>query len=412
MESKELVNQKVIIAPFNREAVFIYHQLIRQNIDVIAFFDSGRELQKKNYLNVPILPYFYLNDAVVIMANVVTVASRLIEDELSSVGYRHVLKQSDIVFETPFYEIANEVDIEQFAEIKGYAYGTSLKRKIADVEGKPKFNIKFISVEVTNKCTLNCRDCCALMPYQQQDTRKNMDMDITMKSIEKVVDCVDFIPELSIIGGEPFLNPDLKKLLTSLNQDKFKRKIGRFVISTNGTLVPDSETMQAMSRLKNHMYIYISTYGELSTRTYELLKICNQYGIACIASKNKSWAPMCKPFNPNEGGYSLEKACENCSKCVYVKFNQFRIAEDRLYKCAFLSYGELGRVIPADKRNSLDILNEEFSSDILQKYLDSFQPGRIYCSQYIAEVENGEREGIRIPIAEQTVSRPEYAKHE
>lgn len=412
MESSEFINKKVVIAPFNQEAVFIYHQLTQQNIDVISFFDSDKELQSKNYRNIPIIPYSYLGDVVVIMASVVTVASNLIEEELKSVGYDNIINQADIVFGVPFHEITKQIDIDAFVNIKGYTYGVSLKRKISYEEKERRFNIKFISVDITNKCTLNCKNCCALMPYQQNTSRKNMDIDKTMRSLEKVVDCVDFIPELSIIGGEPFLNSDLKKLLTNLNQDKYKRKIGNFLISTNGTIVPDLETMNAIRNLKNHIHIYISTYGKLSTRIYDLLKMCNQYGIACDISKNKFWTPMCKPFNPLKGGYELKEAQENCSKCTFVKYNQFRIVENRLYKCIFLAYGELGKIIPIDKSNSLDLTSEEFSGDLLQKYLNGFQPGRIYCSQHVTEAKNGEREGIQVPIAEQIVSIPEYAKHE
>jgi len=412
MDVKELAGKKIVIAPFNQEAVFVYHWLAQQNIAVIAFFDSDRRLQSENYKNIPIIPYYYLDGVVAVAADVITVDSKSIENELREVGYRDIVKQSEITFGIPFHNIADLVDIEAFVGIKGFKSAVPIKRKIAFAEKENKFNIKFISVDITNKCTLNCRYCCALMPYQDHAARKNMDINITLQSIEKVVDCVDFIPELSIIGGEPFLNPGLKDLLIGLNQDKYKRKIGNFLISTNGTIVPDKKTLQAIQGLKNHIYIYLSAYGELSAKAYDLLKICNQNEIDCVVCENKFWTPMCQPFNPDEGGYELAEALNNCSKCNFTKYNQFRIAEGKLYKCVFLAYGELGKVIPSDKRNSLDLLSEEFSSDVLQRYLEDFQPGRVYCSKCVTEAVDGEREGERVPIGEQAVSRPKYAEHE
>lgn len=412
MNAKELVGKKVVIAPFNQEAVFVYHWLIQQKVEVIAFFDANENLQCKNYKDIPILPYYYFDNVVAIVSKMVTVNPGVIVNKLYSVGYWSVLKQEDMIFDISFNKIAKLVDIEAFLSIKGYKYAIPIKRRIASLEYREKFNIKFISVDVTNNCTLNCKFCCALMPYQQKEARRNMDMSLTMEAIDKIVDCVDFIPELSIIGGEPFLNPDLKNLLQKLNHEKYKKKIGNFLITTNGTIVPDRETLEAIKGLKNHIYIYLSSYGQLSMKGYELLQTFNQHDINCVVCENKFWTVMCQPFNYKENSYTIEEAKANCSECNFVKYNQFRIVENKIYKCMFLAYGELGNVIPIDKHNSLDLLNEKLSSDELKNYLNDFQPGRVYCSKYVTEATNGEREGKRVPIGEQTDTVPEYAKHE
>lgn len=412
MKSSELIGKKVIIAPFCQEAVFIYHQLMKQGVEVIAFMDINTNLHIKRYLNIPVIPYFYISNTVVIVSNTVTVNPNSIEKNLLAVGYESFIRQSNIDFNIPFREIAPLIDVEAFINMKGNEYAIPIKREIARLFAPEwqRFNIRFVSIDVTNKCTLNCRYCCVLMPYQKPYAQRNFNTNVMIKAIDKLIDCVDFIPEMSIIGGEPFLNENLKNLLLDLNQDKYKRKVGSFLISTNGTVVPDLETIEAIKKLGNNIYLYISSYKGLSKRIYNLLEMCNKFKIKCIACTNLFWTNMCQPFDPDIAGYSFLEAQKNCSKCNFVLNNQFRIVEEKLYKCMFLAYGEQGKIIPEDKRNYLDLINEEFSSDILRKYLNDFQPGMVYCSTPVtSEIERGE--GNILPIAEQVSSIPEYAKY-
>lgn len=413
MKSSELMGKKVVIAPFCQEAIFTYHRLKKQNIEVIAFMDADTSLYSKQYLNIPVIPYFHLNNTVAIISNTVTVNSESIGKSLTAVGYENFIKQSDIHFDISFEDVADLIDTDSFLNIKGYQYAIPIKREIARAHAKSGLytGIKFISVEMTNKCTLNCRYCCTLMPFQKESTRKIYDVNIIMKSLDKLIDYVDFIPEISLIGGEPFLNKNLKKLLIFLNHGKLNSKVGRVVISTNGTIVPDLETIEIISQHKNRIYLYISTYGDHSKKAYDLLKICNQYGISYVAYSNRFWTDMCQPFDPATGGYSLPEAQENCSKCKFIINKQFRIAENKLYKCSFLSYGELGKVIPEDKRNSIDLLNDDFSSEILQKYMADFQPGLAYCSAPVLPTEEWPAGNV-FPAGVQAVTKPEYAQHE
>lgn len=59
MKSIELTNKKVVIAPFNTESVFLYHQLIHDGIEVIAFMDSDLSLHNSMYMDTMIIPYFH-----------------------------------------------------------------------------------------------------------------------------------------------------------------------------------------------------------------------------------------------------------------------------------------------------------------------------------------------------------------
>lgn len=414
VKSSELIGKKVVIAPFNQDAVFTYYRLEKQGVEVIAFLDRDRSFFDKQYLGIPIFPYVYLHDVTVIIANTATFSSKSIEESLIMSGFKDTewVRQTDIEFEVSFCEIAKFVDVESFVQIKGYRAGVSIKREIACAYAKPdeKFDIKFVSVDITNRCSLNCRYCCTLMPFHKPEVRRDFDIDISLRSIDTVVDCVDFIPELSIMGGEPLLHKNLKHLLKGLNQEKFKAKIGNLILNTNGTVLPDAQTLEEIKRLKNHIYLNISAYGKLSRKQYELLKLCNQYGIAYVISPALVWADMCQPFAPYARVYTEEEAKANCARCCFVVNTQFRILEDRLYKCSFLSYTDSGKIVPADKNNYLNILDGDFSSKRLRDYLSRFQPGRVYCSHPINH-RDPDYEGPVFPAAEQTSSVPDYADY-
>lgn len=59
MKSTELKGKKIVIAPFNTESVFLYHQLMHDGIEVIAFMDADFSLHNSDYMGTMIIPYFH-----------------------------------------------------------------------------------------------------------------------------------------------------------------------------------------------------------------------------------------------------------------------------------------------------------------------------------------------------------------
>ena len=73
-------------------------------------------------------------------------------------------------------------------------------------------------LQVPNACTMRCRDCNNLIPMHKTVVHENVNN--VIEDVEKVISKVKKIITLEIIGGEPFLYPDLCKTVEYLLTQK------------------------------------------------------------------------------------------------------------------------------------------------------------------------------------------------
>ena len=104
VKSCELIGKKVVIAPFNTEAVFLYHRLRADGVEVIAFMDKDQSLHTKSYLRAIIIPYFHFeerNIAVVIANPGYIERDDVIYEQLIAAKYRpeEIFRQRELEFE-------------------------------------------------------------------------------------------------------------------------------------------------------------------------------------------------------------------------------------------------------------------------------------------------------------------------
>ena len=92
--------------------------------------------------------------------------------------------------------------------------------------------IPHLGILVTSCCNLNCRNCADLIPKRGNFHYKLEDI---IQDMNKVLENVSFIQEVLVIGGETLLYPWLKEVIDFCRKQE---KIGKIVITTNGTLQP------------------------------------------------------------------------------------------------------------------------------------------------------------------------------
>ena len=70
-------------------------------------------------------------------------------------------------------------------------------------------NLNFTRLQyvVSERCTLRCRDCTHLMQYYRSP--KNVNLESYKEAFDRIVRISDNISEIRILGGEPFINPDM-----------------------------------------------------------------------------------------------------------------------------------------------------------------------------------------------------------
>ena len=92
-------------------------------------------------------------------------------------------------------------------------------------------HVKSLDIQITERCSLKCKDCSNLMQYYVKP--ENSELDTMLQSIDKFVNIVDEIYELRVLGGDPFMSKDLHKVLDKL---KTYEKVKKIVIYTNAKI--------------------------------------------------------------------------------------------------------------------------------------------------------------------------------
>ena len=103
------------------------------------------------------------------------------------------------------------------------------------------FNLKYVDITVTEACSMKCESCSNLMQYYL--TPRNSDTDLLFKSIDKLMKVTDSLYEFRVVGGEPFVNKQIGKVINKLLTYKTIKEI---VIYTNATIIPKGENIKTI----------------------------------------------------------------------------------------------------------------------------------------------------------------------
>lgn len=148
--------------------------------------------------------------------------------------------------------------------------------------------INYLVLSVGHACTLKCKNCGNLCPFTRPEMKKYELKDIK-RDIKNILECVNFIGELQIQGGEPFIYSNLKDLIEFL---ALQEKIKHITIATNGTTIPKNDLFYLIK--ENNIAIRISNYQITKEKGITLDKKCKELGIESklynFAFENSEWA--------------------------------------------------------------------------------------------------------------------------
>jgi len=273
---------------------------------------------------------------------------------------------------------------EKFADIDWIAVGSELNsqapknNKTGDTDNFVEYTLKAVEIchknyltnnkkflhsvdiVISEKCSLNCKDCSNLMQYYKN--AQNINYEMIVDDFEKLTQKMDHIFEVRLIGGEPFMNKDIYKIIDYFIDNK---KITNLVVYTNATIPLKAELMKKFSTPK--LVFSITDYGNLSKNTQKVIDILIEEKIPHRSMPPNNWtdsAVIKDQKRSEEGMIDIFKKC--CGK------NLFTIMYGKLYRCPFVSNAERLHAIPYNKNNgvSLDASLEEiinYTSDI--KYI-------------------------------------------
>lgn len=201
-------------------------------------------------------------------------------------------------------------------------FNSRVRKEREWLEQEGVFAIPRISIIVTTRCTLCCVYCSQLMPFYEKPYDVNLEEII--RSMDTVLKSVDKCYAVDVLGGEPFLVKDLNRLLVWL---KAQEKILQVSFTTNGTLLPDEETLEELRDEK--VLVRVSDYGLLK-RQSSFLSELEERGVHVIFESGMKWV--------DAGDGSARKRSVEELKDVYKRCNSGKacktLLNGRLYHCS------------------------------------------------------------------------------
>ena len=303
--------------------------LEKNDIPVEGFIDQKAEekFHVFNQKKIELLAEVKPSDDLLIVVAIFHDAKRLsVQQWLEGLNYRVLIYDPYACIHAFYTTIAaRRVDNEKFAKSinnlqKLYAFG---EYKYGNL-GEDLFVAPLVTANVTQKCNHKSVDCGQAIPYYENP--KEFNTDSVISEITTFCKQVDLVPEISLHGGEPFLNTNIGEICIELS------KIPNLVfinIVTNGSILPAPEVWPklAMAGVDMHQ----SNYGRISKKRDPVFELCQKHNIYCdtdFVFDHKNWVRI----KVRDYGRS---ASEN--KCIYETCVSTsicaQIMDGKLYRC-------------------------------------------------------------------------------
>ena len=227
---------------------------------------------------------------------------------------------------------------------------------------KERLFLNSVDVMVTEKCSLRCKECANLMQYYKDP--QNFSFEEIRQSLKRLFDMCEEIYEVRLLGGEPFMAPNMKDIIHYLNQCT---KVKRICIYTNATILPQNDLLEEIQEGKK-TWFSISNYDDLSYKLREMIKRLSIYQIP-FEVKNIDYWTRCSSFNKhNRSEKNLKKVyMECCARHITT------LLKGKLYPCPFIANGINLHSLPLNDNNYVDIMRggiNEVKNEINGKLLN------------------------------------------
>lgn len=211
-----------------------------------------------------------------------------------------------------------------------------------------RVEIPHMGIRVTNKCSLQCKYCADLIPYYKK--KENIDYKEIIKDINLLINSVDYIHELLIIGGETFLHPDLYKIIRYCVRIK---KISSIILTTNGTIVPNSKLLNELRKGKNKIIVRVSNYGNITPKRQEIISKLKKYQIRVDDLRMQRWGNIGDFRKRNRNSAQLKEVYNNCS----MRFCH-TLMNGTVYICGRQNGAEIGLIPKVKEKEKFNIRNK------------------------------------------------------
>lgn len=194
---------------------------------------------------------------------------------------------------------------------------------IKGLEQKKFYTIPRLTVVLTPRCSLRCKECNNLM-WMFSGSR-DLAAGKIIASLENIISQFDFIPCIELIGGEPFMAQNIKDVLEFLSGQE---KVLCIEITTNATIIPHEEIINQLKNSK--VVIHVSDYGNV-VNPQKFLECMRQNEIQFrVLEFQGKWVATGGTEKRNRSAEKLSRQYYQCISGNLCK----TLWEDRIYPCA------------------------------------------------------------------------------
>lgn len=213
-----------------------------------------------------------------------------------------------------------------------------------------KLFLRSIDFIITERCSLRCRDCSNLMQYYESPA--DCDLRMLLQTMEAFLAVIDEVMDFRIIGGDAFMNRQWPIIVERLRNEA---KVKRIVLYTNGTIVPDDGSLEAL--VDNRALVIMTDYGALSGNLMKLKCKLERLGIAYHILTVDEWLD-CAGIMPHgrtaDENRHIYKTC--CAK------NMLTLSDGKLFRCPYAANAARLAAVPDCPTDYVDLFREQFDS--------------------------------------------------
>lgn len=230
-------------------------------------------------------------------------------------------------------------------------YDDFFKEQCLDMTEWKSLIIPHLELHISDRCNLNCKGCTHFSPLFNEE---NAILEKKIDDVRKIKKLFDEIFRIDILGGEPLLNPELKKYVQILRKELPRTFIQ---IYTNGLLIPRLEDEVLKTIYDLNIGVSISEYRPTHLMIDEIRKRLDAFNIRYHIAEYDNKQVFNKPISlSNSSKYPYMCISDGCitisdgkiSRCptlMYIKkFNEYfglQLPEDGIFDIDIYKDGKL-----------------------------------------------------------------------
>lgn len=200
-------------------------------------------------------------------------------------------------------------NMKNISSLKNAKYRKIYKSNLKKYKDR-KVELDFLEVWVGTVCNLSCRECLHMIPYIVQ---KHLDISKLIEGCKKVLELCD-IKYFSIAGGEPFCCKKIYELIDFVAECE-NIKDGKIV--TNGTILPDENTISSLRGLNGKLEIRVDVYPGQEEKTRKFINILEKNKIRnhiqfYRGDKKSNWKHVSSKMQMELCDYMVEMIYSSC----------------------------------------------------------------------------------------------------